>query len=490
MKGKTYISYSVVAIALLFALNLSFLEAEERKEEGVGLTIYNGNWAVVKEWRNIDLKKGLNKIAFQDVAKFIDPTSVSFKSLTDPVGTSVLEQNYEYDLVNRSKLLEKYIDKEITLEREYYDEQKRYVQRKDVKLLSTEGGMVVKDGDEISLNPFGNIILPALPEGLITKPTLVWMINTKKTGRHLSKVTYQTNGIDWNADYILVTNKDDTNMDFSAWVTIKNQSGATYKDAQIKLMAGDVQRVSEPQFGLRRDASYPISGIAKMKEQFSEKAFFEYHLYTLQRPTTLKDNSNKQIELFNPVSGVPLKKIFVYYGNVDALIWSYGGSAIQDRNYGTTSNKKVDIYLEFLNKEENRLGIPLPEGRIRVYKKDEADGSLEFVGEDKIDHTPKDEKVLIKLGSAFDIVGERKQIDFKVNYDRDWMHETFEIKIRNHKKEPVTILVKEVLYRWINWKIENASHKYEKENARTIYFPVTVNQDGEEVITYTVLYTW
>ena len=479
----------LVLLALIFLFTCSAW-AKERTDEGVGLTIYNGNWAVVKEWRKIDLKSGLNTIEFQDVAKFIDPTSVSFKSLTDPEGTYVVEQNYEYDLVNQNKLLEKYIDKNITLEQEYYDEQKRYVKRKDVKLMSVQGGMVVQDGQEIAINPTGRIILPALPEGLITKPTLVWMIDAKKSGQHLCKVAYQTENINWNADYILVTNKDDSKMDFSGWVTIQNSSGATYKDAEIKLMAGDVQRVSVGGRMTKMKLAEQRFDMESATPQFAEKEFFEYHLYTLQRPSTVKDNSSKQIELFTPVSEAPLEKIFVYYGNADALYWSYGGSAIQDRNYGNTSNKKVDLYLEFLNKKENKLGMPLPVGRIRVYKKDDADGSLEFVGEDRIDHTPKDERIRIKLGSAFDIVGERKQTDFKVSYDRNWMRESFEIKIRNHKKEPVTIKVKEILYRWANWKIEQPSHKFEKEDARTVYFPVQIVPDGEVTITYTVLYTW
>jgi len=279
-------------------------------------------------------------------------------------------------------------------------------------------------------------------------------------------------------------------MDFSGWVTIQNNSGATYKDAEIKLIVGDVRRVSAP----RMKMSAMGEEMAYVKErpgsQFAEKEFFEYHLYTLQRPSTVKDNSSKQIELFTPVSEAPLEKTFVYYGNTDALYYSYGSSAIQDRNYGITTNKKVDIYLEFLNKKENKLGMPLPAGRIRVYKKDEADGSLEFVGEDRIDHTPKDERVRIKLGSAFDIVGERKQTNFQTNYDRNWIRESFEIRVRNHKKEQVTVKVKEILYRWANWKIEQSSHKFEKEDARTVCFPVTIKPDGEEVITYTVLYTW
>ena len=483
----------VIAVALFILFvgaAVSFVEAKERTDEGVGLTIYNGNWAVVKEWRAMNLKKGLNEIKFQDVAKFIDPTTVTFISLTDPTGTHVAEQNYEFDLVSSSKLMEKYIDREITLEREYYDQEKRYVERSNVKLLSVQGGMVVDDGKEIQINPYGRVILPALPEGLITRPTLVWLLSAEKAGKHLSKVTYQTNNINWSADYILVTNKDDNAMDFSGWVTIVNQSGATYKDAEIKLMAGDVQRVSGSGAVRKKEALDYAMAVEEKEAGFVEKEFFEYHLYTLQRPSTLKDNSNKQIELFAPVLEAPLQKIFHYYGNPNTLYWGYGSSAYTDRNYGVESNKKVDVYLEFFNKKENKLGMPLPAGRIRVYKKDDADGSLEFVGEDRIDHTPKDEKVRIRLGSAFDIVGERKQADFKCDYDRDWMRETFEIKIRNHKKEQVTVLVKEILYRWVNWKIENASHKFEKEDARTVYFPVSIAPDKEEVITYTVVYTW
>ncbi len=222
---------------------------------------------------------------------------------------------------------------------------------------------------------------------------------------------------------------------------------------------------------------------------FEEKAFFEYHLYTLGRPTTIPDNSTQQIELFPATRGVKAEKILVYYGQPQEYR-SFMPNPMVDRNYGTESNKKVDIYLRFKNAKDNGMGMPLPAGRIRVSKQDPADKTLEFIGEDTIDHTPKDEKLLVKLGSAFDVVGERRQVNFRVDTSRDWMEETIEIKLRNHKKEAVKVIAKENLYRWVNWEITNTTHKYEKTDARTIEFPVERKPDEEARIEYTVKYTW
>ncbi len=222
---------------------------------------------------------------------------------------------------------------------------------------------------------------------------------------------------------------------------------------------------------------------------FEEKAFFEYHLYTLGRPTTLPDNSTKQIELFPVARQVPCEKVMVYYG-LDQGFRGFFPSPMTDRNFGAQGNKKVDIYLRFKNEEQIGMGMPLPAGRIRVSKLDPADDSLEFIGEDAIDHTPRNEEVLIKLGSAFDVVGERTQLDFQIDTRRNWMEETIEIKIRNHKTEPVKVIAKENLYRWVNWEIKEPTHKFEKADARTIHFPVTVAPDGEVVIRYKVRYTW
>jgi len=232
-----------------------------------------------------------------------------------------------------------------------------------------------------------------------------------------------------------------------------------------------------------------VQAMSKEALGFEEKAFFEYHLYTLGRPTTLPDNSTKQIELFPTARNVPCEKVLVYYG-LPAGYRRVRRNRTTDRNLGIASNKKIDIYLRLKNEKAVGMGMPLPSGRIRVSQLDPADGSLEFIGEDTIDHTPKDEEVLIKLGSAFDVVGERKQMDFQIDKRRQWMEETIEIKLRNHKEEPVKVLVKENLYRWVNWKITSKSHKFEKIDARTVHFPITVDKDGEVTITYTVEYTW
>ena len=270
-----------------------------------------------------------------------------------------------------------------------------------------------------------------------------------------------------------------------------NQSGARYPDTTLKLIAGDVQRTAKPQRAYADKRGRTMAGVA-MEENlgFEEKEFFEYHLYTLGRPTTLPDNSTKQIELFPPVLKVPCEKVLVYYGLAQGYR-GFFGSPMTDRNYGGAEcNKKVDIYLKFKNKKEIGMGMPLPAGRIRVSKLDPADENLEFIGEDKIDHTPKNETVLLKLGSAFDVVGERRQVDFKIDTRRDWIDETVEVKVRNHKSEPVKVLVKETLYRWVNWKITESTHEYDKPDSRTVHFPVTVEPDGEVTITYAVHYSW
>ena len=297
----------------------------------------------------------------------------------------------------------------------------------------------------------------------------------------------------WWADYnIIFAEGEDANsgvLDFGAWVSIVNQSGATYRDAKLKLMAGDVHRAPQPQIrGVRRRAKTFAMAEAAIAPGFEEKAFFEFHLYTLGRPTTLPDNSTKQIELFPAAHGVPCEKVLVYYGQGYRM--PMYGRPMMDRNFGLQSNKKVDVYLRFKNEKEIGMGMPLPAGRIRVSQLDTADGSLEFIGEDVIDHTAKDEEVLIKLGSAFDVVGERVQKDFKADNRRDWIEETIEIKVRNHKDEAVKVIVKESLYRWTNWKITENSHDFEKIDSRTIYFPVTIKKDGEVTISYTVHYSW
>lgn len=448
-------------------------------------------YAFVKQEREVELQQGRSTIRFTDVAAEIDPTTVSFASLTD-ANARVLEQNYQFDLVSRDKLMERYIDQVVTIEQVAGDT----IQTFTGTLLSTSGGIILKDdkGGVQVIGQYSNAKFPELPGGLITRPTLVWDVATEKAGTHRARVTYQTGSMTWWTDYNLTfTEGRDANsglLDVGAWVSIINRSGASYPDAKLKLVAGEVHRAPKPAY-MRRGMPTALAMDAKEAGMggFEEKAFFEYHLYTLGRATTLPDNSTKQIELFPAAHGVPCEKVMVYYGLQEGFR-TFFASPMTDRNIGTECNKKVDIYLKFKNEETAGMGMPLPAGRIRVSKLDPADQTLEFIGEDAIDHTPKDEQVLIKLGTAFDVVGERKQTDFAVDTHRDTMDETLEIKVRNHKSEPVKVIVKENLYRCLNWKIVEATHEWEKADSRTIHFPITIEKDGEVVIQYKVHYWW
>jgi hypothetical protein len=450
-------------------------------------------YGVVREVRPIELKEGENVIRFSDVASGIDPTTVAFQSLTDPA-TSVLEQNYEYDVVSATKLLEKYLGKPITVGRKASAGGEPVDDVQGILLSSDPSNLVIQnEGGETSVISRGEVTSIRLAKqqtGLITKPTLVWKLQSDKAGKHDAQVTYQTDGLTWRADYNIVINQDDTAADIGAWVSILNESGASYPDAKLKLVAGDVQRIQPEQEVYGRGGAMQMAKAARADTGFKEKSFFEYHLYTLGRQTSLANNSTKQIELFPNKSNVPVTKTFVYYGLAPQWRLWIAPEPNQDRNLGTQSNKKVDIYLQIKNTEANGLGIPLPAGRLRVYKKDEADAANEFIGEDVIQHTPKDEEVLVKLGSAFDIVGERKQTDFTINERGHVITEAFEITIRNHKKAPVRVIIKENLLRWTNWEITQSSDKWEKQDYRTIHIPVDVPVDGEKKVTYSVKYTW
>lgn len=443
-------------------------------------------YGVVRETRKIDLQAGENTLKFTDVASGIDPTTVSFQSLTAPDSTAVLEQNYEYDLVNFDALLDKFINKTITITRNN--------RAFPATLLSSDAGSIIyREGNDangpvqvMARDP--NAIQLPDTRGLNTKPTLVWKVTAQRAGKHDAQVTYQTDGLTWRADYNVVVNQSDSAADIGAWVTLLNQSGASYPNAKLKLVAGDVQRVKPRETPQMYDRMMQSASL--VEQHFQEKSFFEYHLYTLGRLTTLGQNTTKQIELFPQKNDVPVTKTYVYYGMPEQFRFFIAPEPNPDRNLGTQSNKKVDIYLLMQNSEKNGMGSPLPAGRIRVYKQDDADKAMEFVGEDVVQHTPKDEQVMIKLGSAFDVVGERKQTDFKVNMDEHWITESFEIKLRNHKKEPVKVIVKENLFRWTNWEITASSDKYEKQDYRTIHIPIDVPVDEEKTVTYSVKYSW
>jgi hypothetical protein len=446
-------------------------------------------YALVRHDRAFTLERGRNTVRFTDVAALIDPTTVSFESVTDAAGTRVVEQNFQFDLVNSAKLLQKYVDRTISVDQVRGNAVESY----SGTLLSTSGGLVLKRADgTIQMLPHNaGVTLPDLPGGLITRPTLVWDVAAERAGTHATRVSYQTSGVAWWADYNLTysesTNANACRLDVGAWVSILNQSGASYPDAKLKLVAGDVHRAPKPAPQSRMmDAARAVAMEAKAAG-FEEKSFFEYHLYTLGRPTSLPDNSTKQIELFPTARGVPCEKTLVYQGGPG---YFQTGAPLTDRGYGVESNRKVDTFLTFRNAAENNMGMPLPAGRMRVSKLDPADRTLEFIGEDAIDHTARNEKVLIKLGSAFDVVGERRQVNFSIDTSRKTMTEEIEVKLRNQKKESVAVIVKENLYRWVNWSITQKTHDYEKQDARTIQFPVKVAAGKEAVVRYTVTYTW
>ncbi|RPI59757.1 MAG: DUF4139 domain-containing protein [Planctomycetaceae bacterium] len=460
--------------------------AASEPKPGVSMTVYNGGYGVVREVRNLDIKEGTDT-KFTDVAQQIDATTVHFKSITDPAA-KLLEQNYQYDLVSADKLLQKYIDKSI----EVVCKDKNY----SGKLMSFDGNQIVLQEEKGSLvmvqraDNVRDIRFSALPEGLLTQPTLLWKVASAKGGNQLCEVTYQTGGIGWHAEYVLVLKDNDTAADLSGWVSVQNNSGKTYKDAMLKFIAGDVRKIVEQQPRMAYAKSARGGGEAFDAAPMEEKAFFEYHMYSLPRPSTVADNEIKQLEMFTPVSGLKVQKLYMYEP-LKGMRW-YGGQNLE-RTYGITSDKKVQVFIEFKNSKENNpnLGIPLPAGKVRCYKQDPDDKAMEFVGEEKIDHTPKDEKISLQIGNAFDVVGERRQTDFQLQTGRKWMSETFEIKIRNHKAEDITVRIKEPLTRWSQSKITETNVKeFKMLDAFTAAWDVPVKADGETVLTYTVEYQW
>jgi len=448
--GVFAVVFAVVLVAILPVFS-----------QDVSLTVYNQNRALVREVRPMTMNPGTSVVSFTDVAALIDPTSVHFKSTTTQDKLSVLEQNYEYDLVGPQKILEKYVDQDIRLvtdKGEIMSGKLLSASSEDVVVQDDKGGIRIVKGKSIQ-----NFDFPKLPDGLITKPTLVWQIENTGPKNQNVEVSYLTSGINWHAEYVAVADPLDKQIGLSGWVSIENRSGSTYKNAKLKLVAGDVNVVQEGP--IRAFAEDRVLAKAASVPQFEEKSFFEYHLYTLSRKATVKDNQTKQISLF-PLTQTPVQKLFLYDG--------------------ASNGEKVRVQLEFKNSKKDGLGMPLPKGKIRVYKED-TDGSLEFVGEDMIDHTPLDEKVRIYLGNAFDLVGERVQKSTSQLSNRS-REEEYEITLRNHKKEAVEIVVSERF--WGNWKLLKNSSSFTKKDARTAEFKIPVPANGEAVLAYTVLLSW
>ncbi|MGE0480697.1 MAG: DUF4139 domain-containing protein [Phycisphaerae bacterium] len=494
---KEGVSLTIYSTASPGAVPPELYQPALRRAHGQYSDVLVPGYAQVRQQRRVPIGSGQSPLRFTDVAALIEPTTVMFESLTDAAGTTVLEQNFEFDLVSADKLLERFLDRPIRVV--YPRTDGGEPERVSGKLLSARPGQLILMTDNkdqpVQILPTSDarLGLSELPGGLITRPTLVWLLNSATGGDQLVRVTYQTSGITWWADYNAVFAEDarDANkgsLDLGAWVSILNGSGANYPDAALKLVAGDVQRAPQAMPSRRAFGGGVAANEALSAPQFQEKAFFEYHLYTLQRRTTLPDNSTKQIELFPTRRNIPCERVYVYYG-MPTDGWGYGGPMV-DAQLGVPMNKKVDVYVRFVNDEASGLGMPLPSGRVRVNKLDPSDNTLEFIGENVLDHTPRREKVLLKLGSAFDVVGERKQTDFQYNESRRRIDESFEIRVRNRKQEPVRVIVKETLFRWSGWEITKKSTNFDKIDYRTIHFPVDVAPDKEVVVTYSVRYEW
>ncbi len=478
---------SAIFIAAAFvAAPLGAVEGVSQSKS-VQLTVYNGNFALVKDVRTINLRAGINTIDVEDVAAQIDPTSVLFKSLTSIGSVGILEQNYQYDLISPDNILDKSVGQRITFTR--FDESGQPHTESGILLSPPKnGGIVVKTDDgRVVLYPQGQISLLGMPEGLHPRPTLSWMLQATQAGPQDAVISYITNGINWNADYVALVSADDSSLDLTGWVTLNNQSGATYNNAKLTLMAGDVRRVNSSPMrydGRARDVILEMAAAP----QFEEKSFFEYHLYTMERPTTIRQSETKQLSLLN-AANVPVTKEMIYDGRGDWWRgWWYPGRTSFDPGggYDTSNYHKVNVVLQVMNSKQNRMGMPLPKGKIRVYKLDDT-GSQQFIGEDMIDHTPKDEKIRLYLGDAFDVVGDYKKVNFKKISD-NVIEESFEVSVRNHKDKAVNVKV--VDHVWSDWKMTVKSHAFTKKDAHTIEFPVSVPANGEIKVTYTIRTQW
>ncbi len=459
----------VCAICLLciMSANAGAVESTAADRESVSVTIYNVNLGLVCESRVVSVPGGVVRLEFRDVASRIDPTSVNVRVLSGLKGFELLEQNYEFDLMSPEKLMEKYVGRDVELVVSHPQTGKESTLR--AELLSMNGGPIYRIGDEIHIGHPGRVVLPGIPENLIPRPTLVWKVRAK-SGKGKVETTYLTAGMSWEADYVAeLTSRDDA-MDMTGWVTLTNTSGAGYADARIKLVAGDVRRVKKaPPERVKKSRLLYAADMA-----VEEEPFFEYHLYTLPEPTTLKDNQTKQVELLT-ARGVALEKEYVLPPRVGRF---------QPRSrLGEIEKEHVVVTIRFRNDEESGLGVPLPAGTFRFYKRDRG-GALHFIGENRIDHVPRGEELFLEVGTAFDVLARRVETDFQV-IEREKLYEReYTVTLRNAKDEDVTVKVMEEIFG--DWEVLRSSHEWTKEAANRMSFAVPVPKDGEAQLVYRV----
>jgi hypothetical protein len=442
----------------------------------LAVTVYNSDIALVRDVRQIDLPRGTFDLEFQDIAATVNPATVHFRSLTEPGRVGVLEQNYEYDLLEPDKLLRKYVGREVTLVRNRQDGGVTREELIRARLLSFNSAPVWQIGNEIVTGMHADHIrFPELPGNLHARPTLIWSLSNDGGARHRVEASYLAGKLQWNADYVLTVARDDRAADLDGWVTLTNGSGTAFTNAALQLVAGDLNRVRQV-LGRAMEDRMELSRAAAAP-QMSQEAFSEYHLYSVGRKTTINNNETKQISMLTG-TGVPVQKRYVvngqafYYRNV--------------HNPGAPLKDVVQVFYQVKNEERAGLGMPMPAGIVRVYQADSR-GGVQFVGEDRIDHTPKDETLNLKIGNAFDVVAERKQIDFQKIATNVYDVE-FEVKIRNHKTSAVTVEVNEPIGG--TWRVLSSTHEWTKTDAWAAQFQLPVAADGETVLRYRVRVTY
>ena len=443
----------------------------------LALTVYNSNIALVRDVRELQFPRGNFRLKFMDIAATVNPATVHFRSLTEPDKVAVLEQNYEYDLLEPAKLLNKYVGKEVTLVRSYMDNGTTKHEEIKATLLANNNGPVWKIGNDIVTGGYSESYrFPEVPANLYERPTLLMSLENSGSTKQKIESSYLAGNLSWNADYVLTVGRDDKAADLDGWVTVINNSGTAFRNARLQLVAGDLNRVPE---ATRYQAADMVArgAMAKAAPQFQQENFSEYHLYSLARRTSVEDKETRQISLLEG-TGVPVEKLFV----VNGQNFYYHNS----QNPGSPLKDPVMVFYKFKNEEKAGLGVPLPAGNLRVYQKD-SKGGLLFIGEDHFDHTPKYEFITVKIGNAFDVVSERKQTDYKSLGSRFWEME-FEITLRNHKDAPITVQVNEPIGG--DWEMLSSTYKSTKTAAFAAQFDVPVKANGVSVLKYRIRAHW
>jgi hypothetical protein len=465
-----------VAVAAAFVTSSGWTAVQEKPstlsdQQSVAVTIYNENLALIKDLRRVAFEAGRNRLALREVSGRMRPETALLRSVSHPGSLSLLEQNFDFDLLTPAKMLEKYVGRNVRIIKTHPMTGAETIETATV--LAASGGVVLKIGDRIETGLPGRIVYDGVPANLRDRPTLVTELDAARAGSQSVELSYLSAGLAWKADYVAELNATDSALDLNGWVTLTNTSGTSYPNAKLQLVAGDVNRVRDEMIMAAKASRMREAAAAAPRSDMAQEALFEYHLYTLQRPTTIADNQTKQVALLG-AQGVPVAKELLLQGSDYYYRSSVGGIG---------QKMKVGVFVQFENREPSRLGLPMPKGVVRVYKKDSA-GNAQFVGEDRIDHTAKNEKVRLKLGEAFDVTADKKQTDFRARGSH--MYESaYEIVLRNAKKEAVTVVVREPVP--ADWTMLEETQKHAKVASGTAEWHVKVPAEGRTDLKYRVL---